>query len=270
MSGRLVILPHKRWNVWNQDNVEKVLKDEREERERKEAQAVRERRLLQEDTYERLLLQQKSAPSEQHVNLVSSFAEFGGREGGNEEYEREAREREGRRRRREGVDDWQLGGGAIETMHEGVRPWYYDYNNDNSDKKRRRKSLTAKEERSRRREEERKEALDPMKRFSSSSFSSSSSTATVSRKEESKREKEREEQPPKDPNNHKSMEALRSRRLEREAKERKRAALLLSSLEIAKSEGANYPTAKYSQQYNPHLTASSSSSSYSQYHCASK
>ena len=266
MSGRLVILPHKRWNVWNQDNVEKVLKDEREERERKEAQAVRERRLLQEDTYERLLLPLKSAVSEQHVNLVSSFAEFGGREGGNEEYAREAREREGKRRRREGVDDWQLGGGAIETMEESVRPWYYDY----SDKKRRR-SLTAKEERSRRREEERKEALDPMARYSSSS-----SSATIARKEgssSSKREKEREEQPPKDPkdpNNHRSMEALRTRRLEREAKERKRAALLLSSLEIAKSEGANYPTAKYSQQYNPHLTASSSSSSYSQYHCASK
>jgi hypothetical protein len=29
MSGRLVILRHKSWNVWNQDNREKVLRDQR-------------------------------------------------------------------------------------------------------------------------------------------------------------------------------------------------------------------------------------------------
>jgi hypothetical protein len=29
MSGRLIILPHKSWNVWNRDNIEKVQRDER-------------------------------------------------------------------------------------------------------------------------------------------------------------------------------------------------------------------------------------------------
>lgn len=37
MSGRLVILRHKSWNVWNGDNIEKVMKDERLHRENEEA-----------------------------------------------------------------------------------------------------------------------------------------------------------------------------------------------------------------------------------------
>jgi hypothetical protein len=52
MSGRLVILRHKKWNVWNQDNVEKVLKDERLAREEEEEKLKNEKTRLQEKNFE--------------------------------------------------------------------------------------------------------------------------------------------------------------------------------------------------------------------------
>ena len=48
MSGRLVILPHKSWNVWNQDNKEKVLKDQRIHNEEVQRKADNERKHFQE------------------------------------------------------------------------------------------------------------------------------------------------------------------------------------------------------------------------------
>lgn len=48
MSGRLVILPHKSWNVWNQDNKEKVLRDQRLFNEEIQRKADNEKRQSQE------------------------------------------------------------------------------------------------------------------------------------------------------------------------------------------------------------------------------
>lgn len=52
MSGRLVILRHKKWNVWNQDNQEKVLKDERIAREEEQERHEKERKRTQEKNLE--------------------------------------------------------------------------------------------------------------------------------------------------------------------------------------------------------------------------
>lgn len=52
MSGRLVILRHKKWNVWNQDNQEKVLKDERLAREEEQEKFEKERKRTQEKNLE--------------------------------------------------------------------------------------------------------------------------------------------------------------------------------------------------------------------------
>jgi hypothetical protein len=107
MSGRLVILPHKRWNVWNADNVEKVLKDERVEREQQEAERSRGRRTEQEASYEKLI--GSKAITTGHINLVSAETISGSR---NEDFEREKREKEERRLRKEGVAPWALGDGV--------------------------------------------------------------------------------------------------------------------------------------------------------------
>jgi len=62
MSGRLVILPHKSWNVWNQDNREKVLRDERIQREEAEKMVFEERRNTQQLNMQ--LLQSESSKVE--------------------------------------------------------------------------------------------------------------------------------------------------------------------------------------------------------------
>ena len=54
MSGRLVILSKKKWNVWNQDCREKVLRDERLHEEGLQAAVDKERALLQEKNLETL------------------------------------------------------------------------------------------------------------------------------------------------------------------------------------------------------------------------
>jgi hypothetical protein len=54
MSGRLIILPHKSWNVWNRDNAEKVLRDERLHREQLEQQQKQQRKVHQETLLSKL------------------------------------------------------------------------------------------------------------------------------------------------------------------------------------------------------------------------
>jgi hypothetical protein len=54
MSGRLVILRHKSWNVWNQDNVEKVLRDERLHRETIEEESTNQRSSSQRKNWQSL------------------------------------------------------------------------------------------------------------------------------------------------------------------------------------------------------------------------
>ena len=62
MSGRLVILPHKSWNVWNQDNKEKVLRDQRLFNEELQNKADNEKRQSQELNLQ--ILQESAKTSE--------------------------------------------------------------------------------------------------------------------------------------------------------------------------------------------------------------
>lgn len=128
MSGRLVILPHKSWNVWNQDNREKVLRDERSQRETENKFREKERQHIQEKNYEQLAgsssTTQKSTIADEPFRL---FANLESREGvilakGNPEYMKEKKEQELRKRKREGVEDWALGDGSLEKQ--GIKPWY--------------------------------------------------------------------------------------------------------------------------------------------------
>lgn len=143
MSGRLVILPHKRWNVWNQDNREKVLKDERIHREKVEADNEREKKLLQEHNLQLLRgsseIGEGAAASalEEVVDIeekpIEPFCLFDLERKqnellGNEEYLKEKKKKEELQKKRDGVADWGLGEGSVEVSKQ--RPWYEKVKHD--------------------------------------------------------------------------------------------------------------------------------------------
>ena len=71
MSGRLVILPHKSWNVWNQDNKEKVMRDQRLFNEELQRKADNEKRQSQEMNLQ--ILQQSATSTEEASANESIF-----------------------------------------------------------------------------------------------------------------------------------------------------------------------------------------------------
>lgn len=229
MSGRLVILPHKKWNIWNQDNVEKVLKDERlnrysscsslnsytsqydslSVREAQEATKARERSLHQESVYEKLTgtSGEGTKPLRLDFDKAANF--------GNAEREREEKRENDKRRKREGVAPWELGADAKTT------PWYASSGD----------SERPLQEHKRRRDENHKHSLDPMARpapkATESGPSRPSSVCSIGAL---------------------SVEELRQRRLDRERRERRRATAVLASADM---QGG---PREYSQQFHPHLT----------------
>ncbi|KAJ1421915.1 hypothetical protein B484DRAFT_452575 [Ochromonadaceae sp. CCMP2298] len=137
MSGRLIILPHKSWNVWNRDNREKVARDERLHREDLEAKLEKEKALQQERNLAVLRAEQEEEGGGGgkggggrggHGSSVETFRLFedvehqAGAKLGNPDYLREKKAKEQLREQREGVPDLPLGDGSIERG--GVRPWY--------------------------------------------------------------------------------------------------------------------------------------------------
>ena len=130
MSGRLVILPHKSWNVWNQDNREKVMRDERIHREAEEAKAEKDKLLVQEQNLE--LLRGDNSAKSNNSDLVDStvvpfrlfedleqshFAKLG-----NEDFLKEKAAKELAQKKRDGIADWALGEGSYECSKS--KPWY--------------------------------------------------------------------------------------------------------------------------------------------------
>lgn len=129
MSGRLVILPHKSWNVWNQDNREKVLRDERLHREAEEAKAAREKQLQQEQNLEQLrstgaenLTAVEDSESVVPFRLFEDLEKKHFAALGNEDYLKEKAAKELAQKKREGIADWALGEGSYESS--GSKPWY--------------------------------------------------------------------------------------------------------------------------------------------------
>ncbi len=130
-SGRLIILPKKRWNVWNQDNVERCLKDEREAREA--AAEVARRAVLAEAEARVAVLRQRSGasggggggdapPAAAATGLPGAPAPaddplhfaVGVNGGSNPEHVAEAAARKVAELRRAGVAPWKLGGNGAE------------------------------------------------------------------------------------------------------------------------------------------------------------
>ncbi len=136
MSGRLVILPHKSWNVWNQDNREKVARDERLHREAEEAKAAKDKQLLQEQNLEILrdgevVIKVENSSTEAgssssgHVEPFRLFEDLEKQHYarlGNEDFLKEKAQKELLQKKRDGIADWALGEGSIENSK--VKPWY--------------------------------------------------------------------------------------------------------------------------------------------------
>lgn len=141
MSGRLVILPHKSWNVWNQDNREKVARDERLHREAEEAKAEKAKLLLQEQNLEQLLSNQNpillvndgsiatSSSSVVPFRLFEDLEKTQANKIGNAEYIKEKAQKEQAQKKKDGVADWALGEGSYENSK--TKPWYAVLDQDN-------------------------------------------------------------------------------------------------------------------------------------------
>jgi hypothetical protein len=113
MSGRLVILRHKSWNVWNQDNITKVRNDEQKHREQEEAKKLKESELIDEKTLT-VLKQSTSSQSDGEIQKFSLFddpscpvlSDRGKREIGNASYLAEAEAKKTKELKQAGVAPW--------------------------------------------------------------------------------------------------------------------------------------------------------------------
>jgi hypothetical protein len=138
MSGRLVILPHKSWNVWNQDNREKVMRDERLHREAEEAKVEKEKKLLQEQNLELLratngIDDKTSDAADAEVVPFRLFEDLERKHFdklGNEEYLKEKAAKELTQKKRDGIADWALGEGSYENSKS--KPWFADLGSSSS------------------------------------------------------------------------------------------------------------------------------------------
>ena len=139
MSGRLVILPHKSWNVWNQDNREKVARDERLNREELEGKERKEKECVQERNLEQLLGFKRDSCEIEDVNAVGAtnndeqdqpfrlFGDLEEQERKNQELlaaKRLQEEKELLAKRRAGIAPWALGDGLAEMAGTNQQPWY--------------------------------------------------------------------------------------------------------------------------------------------------
>ena len=139
MSGRLVILPHKSWNVWNQDNREKVARDERLNREELEGKERKEKECVQEHNLEQLLGFKRDTSDKNDVDVVEEsnndpnqqpfrlFGDLEEQERKNQEQlaaKKLQEEKELLAKRRAGIAPWALGDGLAEMTGTNQQPWY--------------------------------------------------------------------------------------------------------------------------------------------------
>lgn len=206
MSGRLVLLPHKAWNVWNQDNREKVLRDERLDREQKVATAKDEQGKRRKLNYDNLR-KDTNTKSIEDEEAEQSYRFH------NADFARELEKEVQRKKRREGVADWQFGKGPFQG--DGGQLWY----NKRDSSARCSKSVAVEE----------KFSADGQQQAEQRSSSHSGEVKAVSTEE--------------------TFALLRQKRLRREQNEGKKAAVLRAQHDVhGCGDGLGY-----SQQYHPKL-----------------
>lgn len=160
MSGRLVILRHKKWNVWNRENIEKVKKDERLHQEALKEQNEKERKLNSEYLREQFLI--KNDDNEITTSLMTRNQNIDD----NDEYKKEKEEKELLQKRRDGNAPWALGDGSLE--YKKISPWYMEKSHNLNQIKRRNdgKILTSDEiQAALDRDKKRKRTEDPMSNY---------------------------------------------------------------------------------------------------------
>ncbi len=122
MSGRLVILPHKSWNVWNRDNREKVLKDEREHKEKQDLKSENNKKLLQEQNLDILRNETIQEKIVTPFRLFDDLEKKSTEQLTNDEYMKEKELKEAKSKKRDGTAAWGLGEGSVEVSNQ--KPWY--------------------------------------------------------------------------------------------------------------------------------------------------
>jgi hypothetical protein len=125
MSGRLVILPHKSWNVWNRDNREKVLRDERLHKEDENKKLDDVKRLQQEKNLEMLTSnisnnQNKEESDFKPFRLFEDIEKKNALKLCNPGNIKENKKKESALN--PGTADWALGDGSIEKSK--IKPWF--------------------------------------------------------------------------------------------------------------------------------------------------
>lgn len=243
MSGRLVILRHKSWNVWNQDNQEKVLRDERLNREQLEAESSTKKKKLSDSVY-------SSLSGERGISFVESQTDS----------VKNNTDDKAKPKSDKALEDWKLGDGSRELGK--FVPWY--------------ERKSSQQEGTVEIDHDGKKSLDPMSMFFSQhgvneskdepkhedalnddyyevSISDASNSSTrefhhVKLKKRTKKEKKskkakRKKEKPADYNipymtydsnqlDIEQLESLRRKRLKRESDERKRELILLAEKDI--------------------------------------
>ncbi len=252
-----MILPHKSWHIWNQDNREKVLRDERLHREQLETKVAKERDQIRQHNFD-LLTREPESDAKQHSSnkeAIPKSSKSKSSSYNNEEFEREAKEHEERRKRREGVADWGFGQGPFENKD--TKLWYTQVP----------KSVAGGADND---HDKSRSAQDPMEKYlhnfayneckeeEKTSYTSLLKTGKQTRpgstvgSEHRHKEKKRKKFEEAHHSNYSvddKLEKLRQKRLAREKTEGKKAAILLAKADIY-GNGVE-SSSRYNQQYNP-------------------
>jgi hypothetical protein len=130
MSGRLIILRHKKWNVWNRENIEKVKRDERLHREEMERKQENERKINSEIILHQFHENGEMVEGDNDTNREIEVMKLRNHDQKmeNEEYRKEKEEKELLEKRREGSAPWALGEGSSEFKK--ISPWYLEKQSD--------------------------------------------------------------------------------------------------------------------------------------------
>lgn len=247
MSGRLVILPHKSWNVWNRDNREKVARDERLFQEAQSALIAKEREILQEQQLE-LLTQSVSSAEEKKLipfRLFDDLEQKINDNRNNEDYIKEKMKKENIEQKNNGTAPLALGESCLDK---DAQPWYAMKSHLNTCPSKKNEKEEIKEKRAR--DNNRKNQSDPMKSFVKPRYDDSSHHSLLSDNQNcitlkksllTKHDK------------NDLSDFLRAKRIQREKVEKRKTDILLAQHDIYGNQHSYQVLESHTQQYHPHL-----------------